>query len=263
MRTVRTFTRWLGTEWGRTANIFEYRNAVDNELFSRAVDPELVADTRRAFGLPGKLVACYVGRLEPEKGFPILLAALARTPEEIGIVIVGSGSERAGIERAARNGGVEKRVHLTGYVEQEHLAAYYRASDCLVIPSVTTPYVKETWGLVANEAMNAGIPVIATDAVGAAEGGLVVDGLTGIVVRERHVADLARAMTDLFEDPAARRKLGLAAAEHVKHWNYDTAAFSFEQAVTAAIGRAPNRPCDDHGEPDHVPTSASPGLARR
>ena len=63
-----------------------------------------------------------------------------------------------------------------------------------MLPSITTALDKEPWGLVVNEAMHAGLPVVATDAVGAAAGGLVRDGENGFVVPERDADALAAAV---------------------------------------------------------------------
>lgn len=246
---------WLASEWGRDSSVFEFANAVDNSLFSRAVDPELVARTRDAFGLPGSFIACYVGRLEPEKGLPYLLHALALSPEGIGLVIIGSGSQEAEIVEAAHAAGVRNRVHLAGYVNQDNLPAYYRATECLVMPSVTTRLARETWGLVANEAMNAGLPVIATRAVGAAAGGLIVNDLTGIVVPEKSAEGLAAALTLLSGSQDTCRRLGDAAAKRVKEWSHTGAASAFEKAVVAALDHASKRRLIGAGH-DQLPSRA-------
>jgi glycosyltransferase involved in cell wall biosynthesis len=108
--------------------------------------------------------------------------------------------------------------------------------------------VKEAWGLVVNEAMNCGLPVVATDAVGAAAGGLVVNGETGLVVPERNAPALASALDQLLGDPAARARLAAAAAERVLELSFEASADAFEHAVKAAIlhresGRRKKVPC--------------------
>src|SRR5205085_2613392 len=80
------------------------------------------------------------------------------------------------------------------------------------------------WGLVVNEAMNCGLPVATTDAVGAAAGGLVVHGWTGLVVPERNADALAAALDDLLGDEEKRRLMGAAARERVEAWNFTAAA---------------------------------------
>ena len=69
-----------------------------------------------------------------------------------------------------------------GALEPQRLREVYAASDVLVVPSIQTRTFREPWGLVVNEAMNQGLAVIASDSVGAAAGGLVRDGVNGVVV---------------------------------------------------------------------------------
>ena len=81
----------------------------------------------------------------------------------------------------------------------------------LVLPSVASKRWREAWGMVVNEAMNCGVPVIATDAVGAAAGGLVVDDETGLIVPQRDARALASAIARLLKDDPGRRRLGATA----------------------------------------------------
>ena len=97
--------------------------------------------------------------------------------------LIGNGSLEEHI-RQRING--HSRVTIVGHVPQDDLPAELERATCLVLPSVTTRETNEPWGLVVNEAMHAGLPVIATDAVGAAAGGLVRDGHNGYVVPERN-----------------------------------------------------------------------------
>jgi glycosyltransferase involved in cell wall biosynthesis len=104
-----------------------------------------------------------------------------------------------------------------------------------VIPSITTALDREPWGVVVNEAMHSGVPVIATDAVGAAAGGLVVDGRNGLVVPERDPTALADAMLRLIRDPELATRMGEAARRDVAAFNYPRMAQAFLDAVQFAI----------------------------
>ena len=107
----------------------------------------------------------------------------------------------------------------------------------LVIPSVSSTRWRESWGLVANEAMNCGLPVVSTDAVGAAAGGLVLNNRTGLIVPERDPSALAAALRLLIENRDERRCLGDAAKRHVLRWNYGVAAGAFMHALDRAAER--------------------------
>src|SRR5205823_15811 len=99
-------------------------------------------------------------------------------------------------------------VRLIGPLPRAALPVAYAASAFTVLPSVPTPLFREPWGLVCNEAMHQGRPVIATTAVGAAAGGLVRDMETGLVIAPGDAAALASATRRLLEDAPLRARLG-------------------------------------------------------
>jgi glycosyltransferase involved in cell wall biosynthesis len=106
----------------------------------------------------------------------------------------------------------------------------YAAGEMTVLASIPTPRFREPWGLVCNESMHQGRPVIASDSVGAVAGGLVVAGENGIVVPSGDAGALAAAIDRLLADPPLRERLGAAAREAIRPYNYE--------AMTAAFGRA-------------------------
>ena len=102
------------------------------------------------------------------------------------------------------------------------------------MPSIPTPRFKEPWGLVCNEAFEQGRTVIATTAVGAAAGGLVRDGETGLVIAPNDPRQLAAAIDTLLGDEPLRRRLGTAARAAVQPFTYDAMAAGVEAALTSA-----------------------------
>lgn len=149
----------------------------------------------------------YVGRLEREKGVPVLLQAWrsAALGQDARLALAGTGSLADEVACAGRG------VRALGYVACTELPALYAAADVLVLPSVRTATFTEPWGLVVNEAMLQFTPVIASDAVGAAAGGLVRDGRNGLVF-PAGVADALAARLRLLAGAAElRERLGAAA----------------------------------------------------
>jgi glycosyltransferase involved in cell wall biosynthesis len=110
----------------------------------------------------------------------------------------------------------------------------YAAAELAVLPSIPTPRFREPWGLVCNEAMHQGRPVVASTAVGAVAGGLVRDGETGVVVPPSDPATLAAAIEGLLRDDQRRRLLGDAARIEVSRYTYDAMADAFGRALAAA-----------------------------
>jgi len=205
-------------------NLFEAPQAVSAELFGAPVDPGALAAARASAGAEaGQPLLLFVGRLEREKGVRVLLEAFTQTREGR-LAVVGEGPLRDEVERAGA------RVRALGRLPRERLPALYAAADALVVPSIPTATFREPWGLVANEAMLQGTPVIATDAVGAAAGGLVNHGRNGLVVPAGDAAAVAGAIGTLLGDPGLRERLGVAARA-------DVAGFS-EEAWVAGVGRA-------------------------
>jgi glycosyltransferase involved in cell wall biosynthesis len=184
--------------------------AVDNAFWATPV----ATNGERPF------TALFVGRDAPGKG----LAAL-----------------REAWRRAGLTGARLSVVGADAVVAPEQVRNSYATADVLVIPSLATRHFLEPWGLVANEAMNQHLPVIATDAVGAAAGGLVRHERNGLVVHAGDPDALAAAMRTLHDDPGLRARLGANAAHDVAAYTHDAWAEAFAEALRGATGRA--APC--------------------
>jgi glycosyltransferase involved in cell wall biosynthesis len=217
-------------ESGRTENVLCTRQAVDDARFRQPVAPARLAQLRTELGSP---LVTFVGRFEEDKGLEYLLRASAAVAHDHCIILIGKGPLEAELRTLAAELGIADRVRFPGYVAQDDLPAYLQASDVVVLPSVTTPRFCEPWGLILNEAMAAGAVVVATTAVGAAAGGLVVDGQTGLVVPQRNAIALAGALDRLLADNAFRKELARRGSEHVRAWSFEAAADVFAEAVAA------------------------------
>ncbi len=169
----------------------------------------------------------FAGRPAREKGLGVLVEAWSTSGLQAptaALVLVGAGSTPPWVPAGGAVVGFEA-------VPQEELRNFYAGADVLVLPSIPTRTFREPWGLVANEAMNRGLPVIASDAVGAAAGGLVRDGRNGLVVAAGDAVALAAALRRLAGDPALRGRLGAAAREDVGAYTYDAWAEGFSRAL--------------------------------
>ena len=149
--------------------VFEAPQAVDQAFWGAPATP----DRRAGFQL------LFAGRPAPEKGFAVLQQAA-----DVGELVVAQDRS------------------------PEQLRNLYAGSDVLVVPSLPTRDFLEPWGLVVNEAFHQGVPVIATDAVGAAAGGLVRHEHTGLIVPAGDVRALRAAIHRLHDDADLRHRLG-------------------------------------------------------
>jgi glycosyltransferase involved in cell wall biosynthesis len=221
-------------------NVFVAAQSVDNEFWSA---PQTAQPTPRAWPQDSRLRFLFVGRDAPEKGVSVLVEAWrqAELPApENALVLVGTGAGRATFAPAGMRRQGDAGIVSLDPVEPHELRDMYAACDVLVVPSIPTRTFREPWALVVNEAMDRGLPVIASDAVGAAAGGLVRDDVNGVVVAAGDSTALASAIRRLAGDVALRARLGRQAAQDVRAYNYDAWAQGFCEAL-ASLGLARGR----------------------
>jgi 1,2-diacylglycerol 3-alpha-glucosyltransferase len=188
-----------------TKKIFTAPNAVDNVLFSALAEQVWRNESRvrSRHSLPARFFL-YVGRMVAAKGVFELLEAYAQiNPQmrrQIGLVFVGDGPDLMKMKEAAAV--IETgTIQFVGFVHREELADFYALSEALIFPTHS-----DTWGLVVNEAMACGMPVIVSNVAGCAED-LVQDGWNGFVVPPSEPNQLAMAMARVAQDSELRRKM--------------------------------------------------------
>jgi glycosyltransferase involved in cell wall biosynthesis len=223
-------SRYVSRYRGGAEGIFVAPQAVEPELFARPVSDSEHRSWRKQNGLgPDGPLALYVGRLVEDKGVGVLLEAWRKLAlEGATLCLVGDGPPSADSSLSGPG------VRLAGRLPREQLAVAYAAADVLVVPSIATRRFLEPWGLVCNEAMSQGRPVIASDAVGAAAAGLVRDRENGVVVPSGDADALASALELALTDAELRDRLGAAARLAVAEYTYERAAEAFASALEFA-----------------------------
>lgn len=189
---------------------------------------------RQQWGIPSD--ACcfvYVGKLIPKKRVMDLLFALKaalKSAANIQVLIVGSGE----LLNEANNfvNIHELPVTFTGFLNQTELPKAYAVSDCLVLPSD----YGETWGLVVNEAMVCGLPVIVSDRVGCGPD-LVQNNTTGFVFPFGDVQALATRMVEIASDDQHRRVMGINARQRIEKYSVENAVEGSLQAIEYVLKR--------------------------
>jgi glycosyltransferase involved in cell wall biosynthesis len=214
---------------GENRNVFVAPQAVEPELFGRAVSAAEIASWRADLGLGDARLVLFVGRLVEAKGIRVLADAWRSAQRRDALLcLVGERDGEAGPRNVGSN------VVVAGRIERGRLPVAYAAADVVVVPSIATAKFLEPWGLVCNEAMSQACAVIATTAVGAAAGGLVRDGQTGVVVPAGDAVALAGAINRLLDDAPLRARLGREAKAEVAKYTYEAAADAFSRALAAA-----------------------------
>ncbi len=190
--------RWLTTGGSITDYLVHYgakRERITEYPFSSLNEadilPEMVsreekAELRRALGIREEKLLLTIGQFIHRKGFDILLNAAKALPKDTAICIVGGEPTEEYLKLREELGLTQ--VYFQGFMKKDALIRYYRAADLFVLPTR-----EDIWGLVINEAMSFGLPVITTDRC-AAGLELVEDGVNGYIVPVGDVEALAQKM---------------------------------------------------------------------
>jgi glycosyltransferase involved in cell wall biosynthesis len=182
-----SYLRQLGMPEEKIAYRYD---VIDNNYFAAGAS-ESISQSMTASGLPHFL---FVGRLAPEKNLPLLLKAheeYLRAGNTWPLVIVGSGPLEATLREQAHEQIRNSTVIFAGHKSVHELPAFYARAECLVLPSTSEP-----WGLVVNEAMASGLPVIVSSKCGCADD-LVIDGTNGLLVNPLDISDLSSKLEQM------------------------------------------------------------------
>ncbi|MFX0133658.1 MAG: glycosyltransferase family 4 protein [Candidatus Hodarchaeota archaeon] len=188
--------------------------------------------SRDEIGINQKIIILYLSRIIEYKGLDILVRAfkmLEMERKDVFLLIGGDGDFRPFCEKLARE-LVIKNIRFLGKIPSHKVGFYYMLSDIFVLPSHITNKA-EAWGLVINEAMSVGKPVITTDAVGAAYE-LVKDGINGYMVKNKNVNELYAALKRILQDNRLMRAMGENSRKIFEEFNdYDKMFEGFKNAI--------------------------------
>jgi glycosyltransferase involved in cell wall biosynthesis len=193
--------------------------AVDNDYFSqraRAAQParaELQAELNLE---PGRPVILFASKLQERKNCAHLVDAYSRLANAglrpiPYLVILGDGEERATLEQQAAATGLDS-IRFAGFRNQSEMPRFFDLASVFVLPSRHEP-----WGLIVNEAMNAGRPVIVSDDVGCAPD-LVQDGVNGFIYPTGNIEALTQALRRILASPETAAAMGANAYERIQRW---------------------------------------------
>jgi len=235
--------------------IFTAPNAVDNDLFaSRARSARTnEARVREKLRLPLRYFL-FVGRLVKAKGVFELLEAYGSLNTElrsqIGLVLAGEGPSRADLERVAESIH-PGAVHFAGFVQRDELASYYSLANCALFPTHS-----DTWGMVVNEAMACGLPVICSQAAGCAAD-LIKEN--GRIVVHKNVFQLAQAMTEIATDTALAEKMFRESRTIIQHYSPELCAAGIAEAALSYLTKTTE---SQLGAALCEPNASSPSTSR-
>jgi phosphatidylinositol alpha-mannosyltransferase len=219
MAVSRAAAGFVGSRFGDGIRIVP--NGCDVELFSTAQPAE---------GLPPGRRLLWVGRLDPQKGFPVALRAFASLMgglHDLSLVVAGDGPDRSALGGLPPE--VRRRIIMLGNVPHHRLPAYHAACHVFVAPAIG----QESFGIALVEAMAAGLPVVASDIAGYRE--VVRADVEGLLVPPGDASALAGEVSRVLSDDALAGRLRHAGRERAEGFRWDAIAERIETAYRDAL----------------------------
>lgn len=214
--------------------IFISFNSVDSSKLIREVEAYRGQrkEIRQKLGIREKRLVLYVGRLIQLKGIIYLLQAFKEVKKNHPcsvLMLVGAGELEAELKQFVASHQIED-VIFYGFVPNDRIAEIYAAADLFVLPTLG-----DIWGLVINEAMAAGLPIICTSVAGAAQD-MVHNN--GIIVPPRDASALAQAMISILESETRLTQMSKKSLEIIKDFNIEESSKGFHHAVEFALANS-------------------------
>ena len=215
--------------------IFHGLNVVDNNFWEIKQAKYSKPKTRENYFLT-------IGRYVAKKNFIVLLKAyrryVNRATNPRHLVIVGDGPDNDSLKSATLAMDLQNLVHFHPFLSQTELRSFYQNASWFILPS----RYGETWGLVVNEAMASGLPVIVSDQVGCAST-LVKDCVNGYTFSPENEEELATILLKAATIPEEdRENMGLKSQEIISDWNLDRFCTGVNEALHFVTDRDKRNP---------------------
>ncbi len=216
--------------------IFTAPDAVDNLWFSTQAEyaRRHAIEIRERMNLPSRYIL-FVGRLVPEKGVFDLLEAYAKLESDlrsnVGLLFVGDGISKDQLAQQAKHVH-PGTIYFTGFKQREDLAAMYALAEALVLPTHSDP-----WGLVVNEAMACGLPIVVSSVAGCSAD-LVEHGSNGFVVPPRDSEKLSMAIDSVVRHLDLQYQMGTISFERIQSYSPEACADGLAAVATSDKRRA-------------------------
>jgi len=175
-----------------------------------------------------------INRFIAKKNLTLLISAYASYQQQLGenawhLVLCGDGELRSQLEDLIKQYKLENHIHLTGFLQQDKLIPYFAHAKCFIHASTT-----EQWGLVVNEAMAAGLPVIVSNRCGCYED-LVLEGINGFGFDPENQEELTNLMIKMSSRDVDLESMGKASLQHIEKYSPDYFAQGLNSAIEYAL----------------------------
>ena len=218
---------------------FDKINVIPNGInLSNFTGIERDYDFRRQYAMDNEKIILYVGRLVYEKGVQHLIAAMPKilsNYNDAKLIIAGRGGMMDELRAEASNLGLNDKIYFTGYLNSKQVQKMYKCADVAVFPSTYEPF-----GIVALEAMLAGVPTVVSDIGGLNE--IVDHGVNGMKSYAGNSNSIADSVISLLYDKQLAANISKKAKQKVKeefNWNkiaQDT-HYIYEQAICKTMSQ--------------------------
>jgi phosphatidyl-myo-inositol alpha-mannosyltransferase len=202
------------------------------EIVPNGVDVRAFAHPGRpVHGLPAGPKILWVNRLDPQKGFEIMLRAFERLASDVGdahLLVAGDGRDRVLLRSLPSQ--LRSRILRLGTLPHEELPRYHAAADVFVAPATG----QESFGIVLVEAMAAGVPVVASDIAGYRE--VVRDGVDGLLVPPNDPIALSAAIRRILSEPELAASLKEAGRSRAEAYSWQAIAPRLEDVYDRVLG---------------------------
>ena len=235
-----TYRHWL---YPRTDAFIAYGQRPRDYLVRRGAAPDRVvlglqvipseqlpppATDKTQLGLAGKTVVLYMGYFVTRKGVEHLVRAFQTVAGEKDVLaLVGTGPEEAALRQMSQS---DSRIMFPGYFDGADKSSWYAAADLFVLPTLHDP-----WGIVVNEAMAFGLPIVTTEAAGCVPD-IVKDQENGFVVPAGDENALSAALARLSKDADLRRQMGQRSRAIIADYTTEAARDRFLLVIEQALG---------------------------
>ena len=181
-----------------------------------------------------KQVVLYLSRIVRYKGLDYLIKAFSKLENEkkdVFLIIAGNGPFKHEIKNLISELKMRNYLFIDRRISNDEKGYLYFKSDVFVLPSTFQDYDADCWGLVLNEAMSYGKPVISTDATGSAQD-LIKQGINGYMVKQKNVEELYNALNIILSDKELKEKMGRESKEIIENdFTYEKMSQGFVEAI--------------------------------
>lgn len=211
----------LGVEQNRVYK-YPFSSVMNSDISEGISKKQKVDEIRKSLGINENNIILAVGQFIDRKGFDVLLKAFSNMNDDCGLYFVGGEPTKQYLDIVHQNN--IQNVHFIGFTEKEKLKLYYAAADVFVLPTR-----EDIWGLVINEAMAAGLPVITTNRCGAGLE-LIKNNQNGYLVQVDDVDNLSEKIHVILNNKDLKNKMENNATEVIKNYTVEKMAqWHYEQ----------------------------------